>query len=324
MTSTGANVYCRKGSKTHTRQGDVTRSIFIGAAILGTIFFISCGGGDDNGVKPDTKPPTITNITPANGASYVRPSAVITATFSEEMQAGSINDSTFTVDGVIGTVNYSDKVATFTPDSALSLNTVYTATITTGVRDAAGNALQSSYIWDFTTALSMLTDGADFFPFADGDIWYYTTSSHDTIVRTVSGDTTINGLVCKRVLENDTTAEAWSIDSTGFYVHLLDKILWFDPPLKIPFDLAYDEPFNYSSLVYWTQNDTLYQSDISGILKFKGYMTFTVNAGRFDSTIQLSYITEGYSEYYARGVGLLYNGVYALDSAYVGGVWYRP
>lgn len=302
----------------------MTRFIFFGLMILGAVTLVSCGGGDDNGVKPDTKPPTVMSTSPGNGAIYVRPNTVITVTFSEAMQAASINDSTFTVDGVTGTVSYADKVATFTPDSDLALNTAYTATITTGAKDAAGNALQSSYIWDFTTAVSVLTDGADYFPFADGDTLYYTDASHNKIVRVVSGDTTINGLPCKRILENDTTTEAWSVDSTGFYVHLLDKTLWFDPPLKIPFDLAYDEPYNYSSAVYWTENDTLYQSEITGILKFKGYLTFTVGAGRFDSTIQISYATEGYSEYYARGVGLLYNEDYALDSAFVGGVWYRP
>ncbi len=295
--------------------------------ILGAVILVSCGGdGDDNGVKPDTQPPTVTNVSPANGAIYVRPNAVMSVTFSEAMQEASINDSTFTVDGVTGTVNYADRVATFTPDSNLHLNSVYTATISTGAKDAAGNALQSSYIWDFTTAESVLTDGADYFPFADGDTLYYTDASHHKIVRVVSGDTIINGLPCKRVLDNDTTTEAWSVDSTGFYVHLLDKVLWFDPPLKIPFDLAYDEPYNYNSTVYWTENDTLYQSDISGTLKFKGYLTFTVGAGRFDSTIQLSYTSpdDSYSEYYARGVGLLYNEDYALDSAFVGGVWYRP
>lgn len=299
------------------------RSILVGFLILGTALLNSCGG-DDDGVKPDITPPAVARTYPANGAINIRVDTVITAAFSEDMQAATINDSTFTVGGVSGTVSYANKVATFTPNSDLSFNTVYTATITTGVKDAAGNALPASYIWDFTTAEITMINGDEYFPMAEGDTWYYTDAAHNKIVRVVSGDTTINSLPCKRILENDTTAEAWSKDSTGMYVHLLDKILWFDPPLKIPFDLVYDVPYNYNSIVYWTVNDTLYQSDITGILKFKGYLTFTVGAGRFDSTIQLSYVTDGYSEYYAKGVGLLYNEDYALDSAYVGGVWYRP
>jgi hypothetical protein len=43
------------------------------------------------------------------------------------------------------------KVATFTPPSSLATNTVYTATVTTGVKDAAGNAMAANKVWAFTT-----------------------------------------------------------------------------------------------------------------------------------------------------------------------------
>jgi hypothetical protein len=92
---------------------------------------------------------------------------------------------------------------------------------------------------------------------------------------------------------------------------------------RIPFDLVLEQGYNYSSTVNWIVNDTLYQSDISGTLKFRGYFDKTVPAGTFTNTIKLFYIPDGYSEYYARGVGLLDNGDYVLDSAYVGGIWYR-
>ena len=60
--------------------------------------------------------------------------------------------STFTPSSsVSGTVSYSNKVATFTPSSNLSYSTIYTATITTGVKDAGGNAMSSNYTWSFTT-----------------------------------------------------------------------------------------------------------------------------------------------------------------------------
>ncbi|MFA5851440.1 MAG: ice-binding family protein, partial [Spirochaetales bacterium] len=42
--------------------------------------------------------------------------------------------------------------ATFNPNSDLLGSTVYTATITTGVQDLAGNALASNHSWTFTTA----------------------------------------------------------------------------------------------------------------------------------------------------------------------------
>jgi hypothetical protein len=93
---------------------------------------------------------------PPNGATGV---AIITASFSEAMTASSINTTTFTVVGpgstpVAGTVSYNSttRIATFTPTNPLAVSTSYTATITTGVKDAAGNALASNHTWTFTTS----------------------------------------------------------------------------------------------------------------------------------------------------------------------------
>jgi hypothetical protein len=55
--------------------------------------------------------------------------------------------------GVTGTVSYdaNSTTATFTPTSDLNYDTTYTATITTGAEDLAGNGLQANYSWSFTT-----------------------------------------------------------------------------------------------------------------------------------------------------------------------------
>ena len=52
---------------------------------------------------------------------------------------------------VVGTVSYTGNTATFKPLQSLAQNTVYTATITTGVRDITGSRLIEDYIFDFTT-----------------------------------------------------------------------------------------------------------------------------------------------------------------------------
>jgi hypothetical protein len=52
---------------------------------------------------------------------------------------------------VIGTVSYFGTTATFTPTSSLAPNTTFTATLTTGAKDLAGNALGSDFVWTFTT-----------------------------------------------------------------------------------------------------------------------------------------------------------------------------
>ena len=76
------------------------------------------------------------------------------------MTASTINSATFTVSqgttAISGTVTYSGTTATFTPGSALIGGKVYTATITTGAKDAAGNAIASNYTWSFTTVAAVV------------------------------------------------------------------------------------------------------------------------------------------------------------------------
>jgi hypothetical protein len=104
-------------------------------------------------------PPTVISVTPANGTNGICPNTVVLATFSESMNPATIDTTTFTLAApgpvaVTGVVTYdvSSYVATFTPNSPLSLSTPYTATITTGAQDLAGNPLASNYVWTFTTA----------------------------------------------------------------------------------------------------------------------------------------------------------------------------
>ncbi|HEY1160453.1 MAG TPA: Ig-like domain-containing protein [Terracidiphilus sp.] len=103
-----------------------------------------------------TPPPAVISTVPANGATNVPISQVLSATFSEAMAPASISATTFTVTdpsgaAVAGTVTYSGVVATFTPMANLANTTVYTATITTGATSAAGVPLPANYPWSFTT-----------------------------------------------------------------------------------------------------------------------------------------------------------------------------
>src|SRR5947207_404451 len=54
---------------------------------------------------------------------------------------------------VSGTVSYSGVTATFTPTGNLAPLTTFTATISTGARDLAGNALAADVVWSFTTGV---------------------------------------------------------------------------------------------------------------------------------------------------------------------------
>ena len=105
---------------------------------------------------PDTTPPSVTGVTPANGVSCAAIDGNVTVTFSEVMDPLTINSSTFLLtDGsgqsVNGWVTYANNTATFDAYLSLAYSSLYRATITTGARDLAGNGLAVDYTWTFTT-----------------------------------------------------------------------------------------------------------------------------------------------------------------------------
>jgi hypothetical protein len=108
------------------------------------------------GAAPDTTPPNVTTTTPPKDATRVAVNTPITATFSEAMDPASLNESTFTLSAgasaVAGVVTTTGLTATFLPVAPLAYGTAYTATITTGGKDLAGNALPAPYVWTFNTA----------------------------------------------------------------------------------------------------------------------------------------------------------------------------
>jgi len=125
-------------------------------AFLLVAFVAGCGGSDS---PPESIAPTVRFTSPTNAAIGVSLNANITATFSEAMYSPSINTSTFTLTQgttpVPGAVTYAGTSAIFNPTSNLAASTVYTATITTGVKDPAGNALAVAKTWSFTTGTTV-------------------------------------------------------------------------------------------------------------------------------------------------------------------------
>lgn len=102
---------------------------------------------------PDTTPPTVTNTSPSDNETGVAIESNLIVAFSEDMDITTINESTFILqdsnaNAFSGNV---DNGNTFRPYTNLALDETYTATITTGARDLAGNALAQAYSWSFTT-----------------------------------------------------------------------------------------------------------------------------------------------------------------------------
>ncbi|MFH2056156.1 MAG: hypothetical protein ABIJ61_09380 [bacterium] len=184
-----------------------------------------------------------------------------------------------------------------------------------------------------------ISDPASFFQVAEGNIWSY---NNGVEVRELDGDTVINGVTCARLLKAGATSEAWTVDAAGFYQHLLDGQIWFDPPLAIPFSLEKDKPYAISSIARQL-GDTTALASLTGTLTFTGYVSRMVMEYDYDSLVHLEYQTtiynfaddvskqDDFEEYWARNIGLVFspdsdptdgiNDELSLDSALIDGVW---
>ena len=126
-----------------------------------SIFLVACGGSSSTDIITppivrDTTAPTVTATKPVNDAVGAALNSTLSITFSEPINAATLTSTTVTVAGagaaIAGSVTFSDSTATFTPAAALAGSTKFTVTITTGVKDLAGNGLATDYVWSFTTA----------------------------------------------------------------------------------------------------------------------------------------------------------------------------
>jgi photosystem II stability/assembly factor-like uncharacterized protein len=100
--------------------------------------------------------PSVTRTTPTDGTTRLSAAATtVKAVFSEDLDPATVNAATFRLDhGASGVVTYdpATRTATFTPSASLAYTTTYTATLSTGIADLAGNPLSADYSWTFNTA----------------------------------------------------------------------------------------------------------------------------------------------------------------------------
>jgi hypothetical protein len=159
------------------RFGDKTQALgfltaYFGAIVglIGTYFGIKSSGDAAAGAQNlvtatgrDTTSPQVLTTNPPDQAEDVSPNIHLTAAFSKDMDRVTINPDTFKLLDTIALesvpagsdgVNYDErtKVATFRPAAALENGKRYGATITSGVKDKAGNALDQDKTWHFTVA----------------------------------------------------------------------------------------------------------------------------------------------------------------------------
>jgi len=128
---------------------------WLAAAAVLTV--VGCGGGGGGDGGGDATPPTVTAISPVNGASGVAATTLVRAAFSEPVNAATVTAATFTLTSggvpVPAAVTASSTSALLTPAAGLGLDTLYTVTVTTGVKDLAGNPLAANFTASFTTEI---------------------------------------------------------------------------------------------------------------------------------------------------------------------------
>jgi hypothetical protein len=116
------------------------------------------------GTAADNVLPVVSSYDPASNATGVALNKVVSIVFSKTMNASTINSTTFTLKqgttSVAGTVSVSGTTASFAATSLLVASTTYTAAITTGAKDLAGNALAAGTTWSFTTGTASAAIGA--------------------------------------------------------------------------------------------------------------------------------------------------------------------
>lgn len=113
------------------------------------------GGSESDGGIAAT--PIVIASAPINDATGIAINGSVTVTFSEPMNPATLTATAFTVASgtplvpVPGTIIYADSRAVFWPQAHLASNVMYTASVTTSAKSAAGVALVEEHTWNFTT-----------------------------------------------------------------------------------------------------------------------------------------------------------------------------
>jgi len=130
------------------------RMIFLSAAFLCSVFVLSCDiVGDDDGDKSFRVMETI----PSDGDTDVSPSAIISITFSADIDGPTATKNTILVTdsngaSIDGDVSSFGVSVSFAPKNTLELLNIYTVTIKAQIQDTRGRSLPSDTVFSFRTA----------------------------------------------------------------------------------------------------------------------------------------------------------------------------
>ncbi len=160
------------------------KKAFLFALLILTVvvFLTACGGGGGGGSTMDSPPPpttfSVTSTSPVNKVTGVAIQSTISAVFSKAVDTTTMSSANFIVTGPSGTVsgtlayNATTKTVTFTPGASLAKMALYTAMVTTAVKDTEGNTLTENSVWTFTTGPVISAKGNHTLVLkSDGTVW---------------------------------------------------------------------------------------------------------------------------------------------------------
>ncbi len=122
-----------------------------------------CGDGIDQDCDGSdiscSIPPTVVSTLPENNAVVSNANTKITVNFSQTVDVSSINENTFYVQtgtgynirNIEGVIACDGATAIFTPNETFDEETIYSITVTSGVKNTGGISLASDYTWQFKT-----------------------------------------------------------------------------------------------------------------------------------------------------------------------------
>ncbi len=125
----------------------------------------------------DTTSPIVLSTIPQNNAANVSIDSIIVITFNATLNNNTLTPINITITDsksnlISGTMSYDNKnkTITFKPSTTLGYDDQYIVTITTSVKDLAGNGLVENYTFEFTTKTEWQdTDGDGVWDNADDD-----------------------------------------------------------------------------------------------------------------------------------------------------------
>jgi hypothetical protein len=111
--------------------------------------------------QPDNNPPVVNFVSPANDATNQKTTSRVGVTFTDQVNAHSINSGTFIVrplggQALPGRYGSQTNIVNFTQDQPLQSNTTYEVFIPKGgIKDYAGNATGSDFVSRFSTGTAI-------------------------------------------------------------------------------------------------------------------------------------------------------------------------